>query len=109
MHVYDVARTLAKSIAESDELKKYNEVVMFKNDDIILQELLDNFAEKQMILQKKHELGQDINESERILIEEAFKDLSSHENGRKIIDSEIALERMMNEVYKIISAPLANR
>ncbi len=109
MKVYDSARLLASSIESSDEFQNYLNAIALKDDDRDLQILLDNFADKQAILQQKHVSGEQLAESEQLAIEEAFRSLSQNVNGRKIIDAEISLERMMNEVYKIISFPLTLR
>ena len=102
MNVYDEAHNLARAIKESLEYKEYDRTRTLVNNNPDLSKMMTDFQAKQIELQTKQmmgeEMGEDVMESIKGLYEIIAKDPLAAEH----LQNEMRFSMMMSDVYQIL-------
>ncbi|MBE6033846.1 YlbF family regulator [Aminipila sp.] len=102
MNVYDAARSLATAIKESEELKQYEAMKESVSQNSELTEMINDFQAKQMEMQTKQILGQEIDEEFTGQIQQLYGIMMSDPLAAQYLQSELRFSLMMNDIYKIL-------
>jgi len=103
MNVYDAAHTLAKSIKESTEyidFVKYREIMESNNE---VKKLLDEFQMKQVELQRKQVMGEELGDAEIQEAQNLFDAVNKVPNAKEYFAAEMKFNQMMGDVSKILA------
>ncbi|MFV0517579.1 MAG: YlbF family regulator [Aminipila sp.] len=102
MNVYDIARNLAMAIKESDELKQYDamKATVSQNEELI--EMINDFQAKQIELQTKQMLGQEMDAEFTSQVQQLYGIMMSNPTAAQYLQAELRFSLMMNDIYKIL-------
>lgn len=102
MNVYDSARTLANSIKSSEEWTQYENMkkTIEGNDKVI--EMINDFHEKQIALQTKQMMGQEMDAESTAQLQQLYAILMTDPLAAQYIQAEMRFSLMMNDIYKIL-------
>lgn len=102
MNVYDQARILSKAISDGPEYKEYARLKqeVSKNDD--LSAMVNDFHSKQMELQAKQMMGQELDEEALKGIQELYQVAAKDPLVAQYFQAEMVFMRMVEDVYKIL-------
>jgi len=103
MNVYDQAHGLAKAIKECDEFKKYVEINEKVKADEHLNGMLDDFQKKQLELQKKQMMGDELSADDLKNAQELYDIINKDPVAKEYFDAEMRFNQMMGDVSKIIA------
>lgn len=106
MNVHDKAYELAKAIRESSEFRELKESLEKVNADPDSKRMLDDFRQRQMEFQKKLMSGETPSEEERQKMEKLYEVITLNPAIRKVFESERRLAVIMEDINRIIAAPL---
>lgn len=102
MNVYDEAHGLAKAIKESQEFKHYSELREKVEANESVNEMLKNFQQKQMELQAKAMMGEELGEEFQTTLQNLYGILAKDPLAAEYLQAEMQFSMMMNDVYKIL-------
>ena len=102
MNVYDAARNLSRAIKDSEEYKQYEQMKATVSQNAELTEMLNDFHEKQMEMQTKQILGQEVGEEFTAQIQQLYSIMVANPVAAQFLQSEMRFSVMMNDVYKIL-------
>lgn len=102
MNVYDAARTLATTIKNTEELKQYEAMKETVSQNSELTEMINDFQAKQMELQTKQIMGQEIDEEFTSQVQELYGVMMSDPIAAQYLQAELRFSLMMNDIYKIL-------
>lgn len=102
MNVYDAARALATEIKNSEELKQYEALKVEVSQNSELTEMLNDFQAKQMEMQTKQMLGQELDEGFTAQVQELYGVMMQDPLAAQYLQTELRFSLMMNDVYKIL-------
>ena len=102
MNVYDEAHGLARAIKESQEFKHYSELREKVEANESVNEMLKNFQQKQMELQTKAMMGEELGEEFQTTLQNLYGILAKDPLAAEYLQAEMQFSMMMNDVYKIL-------
>ncbi len=102
MNVYDEAHGLARAIKESQEFKHYSELREKVEANESVNEMLKNFQQKQMELQAKAMMGEELGEEFQTTLQNLYGILAKDPLAAEYLQAEMQFSMMMNDVYKIL-------
>ena len=102
MNVYDAARNLTRAIKDSEEYKQYEQMKATIEQNPELTEMLNDFHGKQMEMQTKQILGQEVEEDFMAQIQQLYGIMMANPVAAQYLQSEVRFSIMMNDVYKIL-------
>lgn len=102
MNVYDAARELATAIKNSEELKQYEGMKEQVSQHAELTDMLNDFQAKQIELQTRQMLGQEIDEDFTAQIQQLYGIMMADPLAAQYLQAELRFSLMMNDVYKIL-------
>ncbi len=102
MNVYDAARNLATAIKNSEELKQYEAMKVTVSENSELTEMINDFQGKQMELQTKQIMGQEIEDEFKEQIQNLYSIMMGDPLAAQYLQSELKFSLMMNDIYKIL-------
>ena len=102
MNVYDAARALATEIKNSEELKQYEDIKVTVSQNSELTEMLNDFQAKQMEMQTKQMLGQELDAEFTGQVQELYGIMMQDPLAAQYLQVELRFSLMMNDVYKIL-------
>lgn len=103
MNVYDAARGLSEAIKKSEEFKQYNLAKEKVSGNSELVDMINDFHGKQMELQTKQMLGQDIDVDFTAKVQELYGIMMTNPLAAEYLQAELRFSLMINDVYKILS------
>lgn len=103
MNVYDAARGLSEAIKKSEEFKQYNLAKEKVSGNSELVDMINDFHGKQMELQTKQMLGQDIDGDFTAKVQELYGIMMTNPLAAEYLQAELRFSLMINDVYKILS------
>jgi cell fate (sporulation/competence/biofilm development) regulator YlbF (YheA/YmcA/DUF963 family) len=106
MNIYDKAYELARAIRESDELKELKSLNERIAADADSKRMLDDFRKRQQELQERMMKGEMPSQDEMQKMEKLFDVINLNPSLKKLFESERRLGVMMNDIQRIIMAPL---
>lgn len=102
MNVYDEAHGLARAIKESQEFKNYSELREKVEANESVNEMLKNFQQKQMEIQGKAMMGEELGEEFQTTLQNLYGILAKDPLAAEYLQAEMQFSMMMNDVYKIL-------
>ncbi|MBY7143027.1 YlbF family regulator [Virgibacillus sp. NKC19-3] len=105
-NIYDSAYDLEKAIRESDEFKNLQVAYEAVMADESAKQMFNNFRDTQMSLQEKQMQGQEITEEEVQKAQQVVELVQQHSEISKLMEEEQRLNTVINDVSRIITAPL---
>jgi cell fate (sporulation/competence/biofilm development) regulator YlbF (YheA/YmcA/DUF963 family) len=106
LNVHDKAYELARAIKESPEYKEMKEVRVQIDADAESKKMLDDFRQRQNELQQKMMAGEMPPQEEMQKMEKLYEVISLNPNVRRLFDIERRFSVVMEDVQRIIAAPL---
>jgi cell fate (sporulation/competence/biofilm development) regulator YlbF (YheA/YmcA/DUF963 family) len=106
MNVHDKAYELTRAIKESAEYKEMKEVKALIDADSDSKRMLDDFRKRQSELQQKIMAGEMPPQEEMQKMEKLYEVISLNPAARRLFDTERRLSVVMEDVQRIIAAPL---
>lgn len=103
MQVYDEANNLARSIRESDVCADYRQMKEELDQDATMSALVKEYKKLQMQLQMAAVAGADTADSEVQRFQQIGGLLMSNPTTMQFLLSEMRLQQMMADVYKILN------
>lgn len=103
MNPYDKARELKKAIENSQEFKKYKEARLTLEADEETKSMVDDFREKQVDLQRKEILGEEVKEEDRDKIQKLYSILSMNQKAADYLNAEFGYARLMQDISEILA------
>lgn len=108
MNIYDHAHALARALKDSPQLKKYREVKSRLDKDPSAKEMLADFRKTQLELQKQQMAGLEVAEEQKKRLSQLYEIINMNITVKDYLSSENQLLVMVQDIYKIIGAPLAD-
>ncbi|MGN0710731.1 MAG: YlbF family regulator [Anaerovoracaceae bacterium] len=102
MNVYDAARNLANAIKDSDELKQYEAAKASVSQNSELTQMLNDFQEKQMEIQTKQMMGQQVDADFMAQVQKLYGIMMADPLAAQYLQAEVRFSLMLNDVYKIL-------
>ncbi len=102
MNVYDDAHALARAIKESQEFKNYSELREKVSANESVNEMLKNFQQKQMEVQAKAMMGEELGDDFQETIQNLYAILAKDPLAAEYLQAEMQFSMMMGDVYKIL-------
>jgi cell fate (sporulation/competence/biofilm development) regulator YlbF (YheA/YmcA/DUF963 family) len=102
MNVYDEAHNLAKAIKESEEFKQYEKTKEIVHANPELSQMMTDFQGKQMELQSKQMMGQEMGPEMMESIQGLYAIIMKDPVAAEHMQNEMRFSLMMNDVYKIL-------
>lgn len=102
MNVYDEAHGLARAIQGSEEYIQYMEAKEKIAGNSELEEMLKDFQGKQMNIQAKQMMGEEINEDVVKNVQELYAIITKDPLAAQYLQCEMRFSLMMQDVYKIL-------
>lgn len=102
MNVYDEAHNLEKAIKESEEYKQYAEMKSKIAENESLKNMLGDFQKKQMAVQAKQMMGEDVNEEMMKSVQGLYGIIMKDPLAAEYLQKEMRFSMMMQDVYKIL-------
>jgi cell fate (sporulation/competence/biofilm development) regulator YlbF (YheA/YmcA/DUF963 family) len=100
---YDSAHQLAKDLSQSNEYQEFkNAGVKAKEDKTLLKQLQD-FMQKQMVLEFEMMSGQNPNEEKLKELEGLYQLIQLHPDGVGFLEKQMKFQRLMADLMKIIN------
>jgi len=105
-NIYDLAYSLANSIKESDEFKRYKLAKEKIDKDEKLKQMVEDFKKKQIDLEQKRLQGQDIKNEDIYALEKLYQIISLNPDIEKYLSSEMMLFKILSDISKILADAL---
>lgn len=102
MNVYDEAHNLEKAIRESEEFKQMQVVQEKVNANPELKKVLDDFHQKQLAVQTKQMMGEEIGSEVMQSVQELYAVVAKDPLAAEFLQCEMRFGVMMQDVYKIL-------
>ena len=102
MNVYDEAHNLEKAIRESEEFKQMQVVQEKVNANPELKKVLDDFHQKQLAVQTKQMMGEEIGSEVMQSVQELYAVVAQDPLAAEFLQCEMRFGVMMQDVYKIL-------
>ena len=102
MNVYDEAHKLARAVKESGEFQHFDALRKKIDENPELAEVLKDFQEKQLKLQAKQLMGEDIGDM-NAEIQKLAAVVMANPQAAEYLQAQLRLTLMMNDVYKILA------
>ncbi len=102
MNVYDEAHNLERAIRESEEYKQYAAVKAKVAERSELNDMLKDFQAKQMAVQAKQMMGEEIQEDMMQNIQNLYAIIAKDPLASEYLQCEMRFSMMMQDVYKIL-------
>lgn len=102
MNVYEEAHALSKAIKESEEFKQYDYLKKVIDQKPELASMIKDFQEKQMEVQAKQLLGEEMSADVMQNIQNLYQIICKDPTAAQYMQAEMRFAVMMNDVYKII-------
>lgn len=102
MNVYDEAHKLARAVKESGEFQQYDMLKKKIDETPELAEVLKDFQEKQIKLQAKQMMGEDVGDMSTE-IQKLAAVVMANPQAAEYLQAQMRFTLMMNDVYKILA------
>jgi len=102
MNVYDEAHNLEKAIKESEEYRQYNAAQQKLKANPDLDKMMQDFRQKQMAVQAKQMMGEEVNEEMMGAIQNLYGIIQQDPMAAEYLQCEMRFSLMMQDVYKIL-------
>lgn len=102
MNVYDEAHNLERAIRESEEYKQYMAAKEKVSENSDLDAMLKDFQAKQMAVQAKQMMGEEIQEDMMQTIQNLYAIIAKDPLAAEYLQCEMRFSMMMQDVYKIL-------
>ena len=102
MNVYDEAHNLAKAIKESEEYKQYDLTRKKVNENPELAKMMSDFQGKQLELQTKQMMGEEVGPEMMGTIQELYGIIMKDPLAAEHLQNEMRFSLMMIDVYQIL-------
>jgi cell fate (sporulation/competence/biofilm development) regulator YlbF (YheA/YmcA/DUF963 family) len=108
MNVYDKAYELAKALRESQEALDLKEAKKAVDGDIDAKRMLDDFRERQNVLQQKMMSGEEPSQTEMDTMNNLYEVLSLNPLIRRLFEAERRFTVVFDDVNRIMSEAIHN-
>ncbi len=101
-NVYDLTRDLAKALKEAEEVKAYEKIQKEISDNSDLVDIVNDFREKQIKLQTRQMMGEQLDEESLKEFQELSSVAMANPKIAEFINAEYRVSVLLQDVYKII-------
>ncbi len=102
MNVYDCAHQLAKALRDSQEYKNFNRLKEEVSGNKELQEMLNDFQQKQLEIQTQQLFGNEVEEDGMEEIQKLYQIISKDPKAAEYLQAQMVLSKMMADIYGIL-------
>ena len=102
MSVYDTANRLAREIKDSEEYTEYQEVREKILEDEDSKQMLKDYMQKQMQIQRKKMSDQELSEEEKQEFERLKNLVDLNSDVKEYLEAEYRMSVMLNDLQKIL-------
>ncbi len=102
MNVYDQAHGLANAIKDSQEYKDYARLKAEIDKNTEVSNMLKDFETKQMEIQTKQMLGEEVTEEAQKTIQDLYQIVMRDPSAAEYLQAQMRFSVMMSDVYKIL-------
>lgn len=102
MNVYDEAHNLQTAIRESEEFRRFDAARQKLEQNPELKSMMDDFMKKQMDVQAKQMLGQEVGPEAMAAMQELMGIINQDPVASEYLQCSMRLSIMMKDVYEII-------
>ncbi|MEE3362507.1 MAG: YlbF family regulator [Anaerovoracaceae bacterium] len=102
MNVYDEAHNLQTAIKESEEFRRFDAARQKLEQNPELKSMMDDFMKKQMDVQAKQVLGEEVGQEATAAMQELMGILNQDPVAAEYLQCSMRLSIMMKDVYEII-------
>lgn len=103
MNVYDQAHNLQTAIKESEEFKQFDAARQKVSENPQLDSMLKDFREKQMAVQAKQLIGEEVGEDLMGAVQQLYGIIAQDPAAAEYMQCEMRFSVMMKDVYEILS------
>ena len=103
MTIYDAAHQLARDIRESNEYKRYKELLDEVEKTPQLKEMIDDFHYRQLELQKQQLVNSRIDREDEEQLHELLAVLTKDPKASEFLEAEMRFAQIMADISKILS------
>lgn len=107
MNVYDAAHSLEAAIKESEEFKQYEAVRQQVAQNKQLNDMLDDFHIKQMQIQSKQMMGEQLGPEDMQKLQELYQIIAQDPLAAQFLQCEMRFSVMMQDVFQILGDVMA--
>ena len=102
MNVYDRAHALARAMKESEEYREYLEAKEKLEEDEKAKEMLVDFRNYQLEIQKEQMDGKQVNKEEGEKLKKMYEAINLNQTVKNYLAAEYRFGKMMTDISKII-------
>lgn len=102
MNVYEEAHSLERAIKGSDEYRQFKSLKEKIDSDEHLKKMMDDFHGKQLELQAKQMMGQEVTEEATKAIQDLYQIILKDPVAAEYMQAEMRFSVMMQDVYNIL-------
>ena len=102
MNVYEDAHALVRAIKNSEEYKQFIEVKGKVDENQQLKDMLDDFHKKQIEVQTKQMLGEEVGEEMMQSVQNLYQIVAADPLAAEFLQCEMRYQVMMQDVFNII-------
>ena len=102
MNVYDEAHNLERAIRESQEFKDFDAAREKVKANPDLDHMLKDFAEKQIAIQAKQMMGEEVGPEAMEAVQKLYGIIASDPLAAEYLQTQMRFTIMMQDVYKIL-------
>ena len=102
MNVYDQAHGLANAIKDSQKYKDYARLKAEIDKNTEVSNMLKDFEIKQMEIQTKQMLGEEVTEEAQKTIQDLYQIVMRDPSAAEYLQAQMRFSVMMSDVYKIL-------
>lgn len=102
MNVYDEAHNLERAIRESQEFKEFDAARQKVKANPELDKMLTDFAEKQIAIQAKQMMGEEVVPEAMEAVQKLYGIIASDPLASEYLQTQMRFTIMMQDVYKIL-------
>lgn len=106
MNVHDKAHELVKAIQSSSEYVELVRTIQSINDEPEAKQMVDDFRERQAVLQRGMMAGETPRQEEMDRLEQLYEKLNTHTLIRQMFESERRLSMVIDDINRIITDSL---
>ena len=104
---YDSAHQLAKDLSQSNEYQEFKGAGIKVKENKTLQKQLQDFMQKQMMLEIEMMSGQKPDEAKLKELEGIYQLIQLHPDGMAFLEKQMKFQRLMADLMKIINDSVA--
>lgn len=107
MNVYEEAHNLSKAIKESEEYKQYKAALDKVKENKELDEMIQDFTQKQIEMQTKQAMGQEVDSDVVESIQKLSSIVMTDPVAAEFVQCQVRFAIMIQDVYKIVEETVA--